>query len=81
MREIDIPKDERQEYLDLGFKCFYIEYTLYINAKKGEIHKREYAFSKSVSELLNVDLPYEIMKFWGIDNYKLDVITISEVKY
>jgi len=81
MREIKVSKSDRKYYKQLNLKCFFVEYEVYRDVERGVLHKREYTFSKSVSELIDVDLPYEISQFWGVNNFKITIISISEVDY
>ena len=81
MREIKLSKGDRKYYKELDLKCFFVEYEVYRDVERGALHKREYTFSKSVSELIDVDLPYEISQFWGVNDYKLVINSINEVEY
>jgi len=70
---------DREAYKNQSLKCFYIEYVLYKDEE--EIVVREIEFSKSVSELINVDLTYKLSGFYSLDNYTLKVNTITELDY
>jgi len=70
---------DREAYKSQNLKCFYIEYMLYKD-EEG-IVVREIEFSKSVSELINVDLTYKLSQFYGLDNYTFRVDTITELDY
>jgi len=81
MKKIKVQKSDRKYYKQLGLKCFFIDYTIFRDVERGTLNKMEYVFSKSVSELIEVDLPYELSQFWGVNDYKLTVNSINEVEY
>jgi len=85
MKKLKLPAKERKKLKKMKLKCFYIEYVIYVkDSKTNKIFantKREYQFSKSVSELMNIDLPYELSQFFRLNHFDIDVITLTEVNY